>query len=123
MPIKISHDQKDFGVGDTIRVHQKILESGKERIQIFEGMLIAIKNSGINRTFTVRKIGEAGIGIERIFVLNSPTISKVDVIKKGMRGIKRAKLYYTRQKSPKEIEKIYSRAASREKAKSKVKNK
>jgi len=72
---------------------------------------------GERKMFTVRRIGEAAIGIERIFPLSLPTIEKIEIVKKGTRGVKRAKLYYTREKSTKEIDKIYSRSNKREKNK------
>lgn len=113
MAIKISFKDTEFGVGDTIRLHQKIKESGKLRSQTFEGMVIAIKNREDNRSFTVRKIGEQKIGIERIFPLSSPFIDKIDLVKKGGRGIKKSKLYYIRNKSQQEIDKIYTRQKAR----------
>ena len=86
--------------GYTVRVHQKIKEGDKERIQIFEGLVIARKHGrGINSTITVRKISQ-GVGIERIFPIHSPTIEKIEVVKKHK--VRRAKLYYIRQKSAKE---------------------
>jgi len=85
-------------------VVQKIKEGGKSREAIFEGMVIGIKGRNPGKTFMVRRIGEAGIGIERIFPLNLPTIDKVIVVKRGIEGVKRAKLYYTREKAPTEVE-------------------
>jgi len=82
-----------FFPGDTLKVHFKIKEGERERTQIFEGVVIAIKNSGLSKTFTVRKIS-FGIGVERIFPLFSPKISKIEVIKKGK--VRKAKLYYLR---------------------------
>ena len=90
-----------FNVGDMIKLHLKILEEGKERETIFSGLVIKIKGRGEEKTFTVRRIGAAQIGIERIFPLNSPWIKKIEVEKKGK--VRRAKLYYLRDKSPKEI--------------------
>lgn len=113
MAIKFIYKDTEIGIGDKVRISQKIKEAGKERIQVFEGILIAIKNRGENKMFTVRKIGEAGIGIERIFPLSSPFLVGVEVMKKGMRGVKRAKLYYIREKSPRQIDEIYSRASNR----------
>ncbi len=92
-----------FNVGDQVKVHLKILEEKKERETVFEGIVIKIKGKGEEKTFTVRRIGAAQIGIERIFPLNSPWIKKIEVIKKGK--ARRAKLYYLREKSPKEIKK------------------
>lgn len=97
-----------------MRVHQKIKEGKKERIQIFEGMVLSIKNRGDGRTITVRKMGAGNIGVERIFPIASPFLEKIEVVKRGTSGVRHAKLYYTREKSPKEVEEIYSRAARRE---------
>jgi len=109
MAIKFMHKDIEVGVGDLIRVSQKIKEGDKERTQIVEGILIAIKGREANKMFMVRKIGAGAIGIERIFPLDSPTIEKIAIVKKGLSGVKRAKLYYVRKKAPREIEKIYSR--------------
>jgi ribosomal protein L19 len=75
--------------------------------------VIGIKGREPGKTFVVRRIGEAGIGIERIFPLNLPTIDKVTVVKRGIEGVKRAKLYYTREKAPTEVEMIFKKAAVR----------
>lgn len=83
----------DFRAGDTLKVHLKIIEGGKERIQIFEGVVIRIRGGGINRTFTLRKISQS-VGVERTFYLHSPFITKIDLVKKGV--VRRAKLYYLR---------------------------
>ncbi len=90
-----------FHVGDQVKIFLKILEEGKERETIFSGIVIKIKGRGEEKTFTVRRIGAAQIGVEKIFPLNSPWIKKIEVEKKGR--VRRAKLYYLRQKSPKEI--------------------
>ncbi len=84
-----------FGIGDTIKVFAKIVEGTKERIQGFEGIVIARKGSGISSTVTVRKIVQ-GVGVERIFPLHSPKVDKIKVIKKG--NVRRAKLYYMRDR-------------------------
>jgi len=84
-----------FKVGDTVRVFQTVKEGDKERTSSFEGIMISLRGRGINKMFTVRRIGADGIGIERIFPLYSPTISKVVVKKKG--DTRRAKLYYLRK--------------------------
>ncbi len=84
-----------FSVGDTIKVHTKIIEGEKQRIQLFEGIVLAIKGSGTRKTFTVRRISN-GIGVEKIFPLHSPNIAKIDVIKTG--SVRRAKLYYMRER-------------------------
>lgn len=84
-----------FSVGDTVKVYFKIVEGTTERIQVYEGLVIAINNSGIRTTFVVRKIAY-GVGVERIFPVYSPRVEKVEVIRKGR--VRRAKLYYIRKK-------------------------
>ncbi len=91
-------DLPQFNVGDRIRVHVRVIEGDKERIQPFEGDVISIKGGGINKTFTVRKIS-SGVGVERIFPYNSPKIAKIDVVREGK--VRRAKLYYLRNLSGK----------------------
>ncbi|MFQ5582859.1 MAG: 50S ribosomal protein L19 [Calditrichia bacterium] len=86
-------DLPSFKAGDTISVYVKVIEGEKERIQVFTGVCIQIKGSGINKTFTVRKISN-GIGVERIFPLHTPRIEKIKVEKVGR--VRRAKLYYLR---------------------------
>jgi large subunit ribosomal protein L19 len=86
-------DLPEFRIGDTIRVHVKIKEGDKERIQIFEGVVIARKNSGLGETITVRKISFSQ-GVERIFPLNAPVIDKIEVVRTGK--VRRSKLYYLR---------------------------
>ncbi|GHV50460.1 50S ribosomal protein L19 [Spirochaetia bacterium] len=85
----------DFKVGDTVKVHFKIVEGKTERIQIYEGLVIAMKNSRVGKTFTVRK-NSYGVGVERVFPLHSPRIAKVEVTRPGR--VRRAKLYYIREK-------------------------
>jgi large subunit ribosomal protein L19 len=87
---------KSITVGDRILVHQKIEEEGKTRTQIFEGICIAIKGRGVGKTFTVRKIGAANIGVERIFPVASPFIQKIEIKSRG--HVRRAKLYYLRSR-------------------------
>jgi len=82
-------------VGDTVRVHLKVKEGNRERIQVFEGTVIAKKHGGINETFTVRRISY-GVGVEKVFPLYSPVIEKVETIRKGK--VRRAKLYYLRDR-------------------------
>ncbi|MBR2336688.1 MAG: 50S ribosomal protein L19 [Clostridia bacterium] len=82
-----------FSVGDTVKVSVKVIEGAKERIQAFEGIVIAKRNGGIRETFTVRRISY-GIGVERTFPVHSPKVAKIDVIKRGK--VRRAKLYYLR---------------------------
>ncbi len=87
-----------FRVGDSVKVHVKVKEGEKDRIQIFQGMVIAMKGGGTGATFTVRKISD-GVGVERIFPVHSPIISKVDVVRHGR--VRRAKLYYLRSRKGK----------------------
>lgn len=91
-------DYPSFNAGDRIRLHVRVIEGEKERIQQFEGDVISIRGGGNNKTFTVRKIS-SGVGVERIFPFNSPKISKIDLIKQGK--VRRAKLYYLRNLSGK----------------------
>jgi large subunit ribosomal protein L19 len=85
----------NFQSGDTVRVHVRVVEGEKERIQVFEGVVIARKGGSNRETFTVRKISY-GMGVERIFPLHSPMLEKIDVIRQGR--VRRAKLYYLREK-------------------------
>ena len=87
-----------FRIGDTVKVHYKIIEGKTERVQVFEGIVIAMKRDGIRKTFTVRKISY-GVGVERIFPLNSPKIAKIVRVREGR--IRRSKLYYLRGRSGK----------------------
>jgi large subunit ribosomal protein L19 len=86
-------DIPDFRPGDNLKVHVRLKEGEKERIQVFEGLVIARKHGGVSETFTVRKIS-SGIGVERTFPLNSPSVAKVEVTRRGR--VRRAKLYYIR---------------------------
>jgi large subunit ribosomal protein L19 len=113
MALKITHKDVEFGVGDRIRVYQRIKEGDKTRESIFEGMVLGIKGRAPGKTFTVRRIGEASIGIEKIFPIELPTIEKIAVVKKGTEGVRRAKLFYTRTKSPTDVDLIFRRATSR----------
>lgn len=117
MALTAQHKDSEFAIGDTVSVVQEVKEGDKTRKQSFEGIVISIKGKGENKSFTVRRIGAQKVGIERIFPLAAPTIEKVQVVRKGLRGTRRAKLYYTREQSQREIEKIYSRAKRREKSK------
>jgi large subunit ribosomal protein L19 len=85
----------EFRVGDSVKVHVKVTEGEKERIQIFQGMVIARKGGGVGGTFTVRKISD-GVGVERIFPVYSPIIGKIEVVRRGR--VRRAKLYYLRDR-------------------------
>lgn len=88
----------DFEIGDTVKVHYKIIEGNRERVQIFEGIVIAIDNKGMGKNFTVRKIS-FDIGVERIFPLYSPRIVKIEVMRKGK--TRRSKLYFLRERTGK----------------------
>ena len=95
---QIKKDAENFSVGDTIKVYFKIVEGTTERIQVFEGIVIAKNNTGIGRSFVVRKISY-GVGVERIFPLHSPRIDKIEVVRLGK--VRRAKLHYIRTLSAK----------------------
>lgn len=85
----------DLHIGDTIRIHSKVVEGAKSRIQVFEGILIRLQGRDVNKTFTVRHIGPGGIGVERIWPLDSNSIVKAE-IKKRATNVRRSKLYYLR---------------------------
>lgn len=86
-------DHPDFRAGDTVKVHVKVVEGSRERIQVFEGVVIKRQNGGISETFTVRKISY-GVGVERTFPVHSPRVDKIEVVRRGT--VRRAKLYYLR---------------------------
>ncbi|MFH1574063.1 MAG: 50S ribosomal protein L19 [Acidobacteriota bacterium] len=88
-------DTPEFGPGDTVKVHTRVIEGGKERIQVFEGTVIGRKDRGLRSAFTVRKISH-GVGVERTFMLHSPRISRIERTRKG--SVRRAKLYYLRSR-------------------------
>jgi large subunit ribosomal protein L19 len=129
MALKITIKDTEFGVGDKVRVVQKIkegaasAEGGRSREAIFEGIVIAIRGRDPGKTFIVRRIGEGGVGIERIFPVRLPTIDRVSVVKRGVEGVRKAKLYYTRKKAPTEVEMIFKKAAVRIKSGAKKENK
>ena len=87
-------DLPEFRAGDTLRVHVKVSEGDKQRIQVFQGVVIARRGTGTGESFTVRKIS-GGIGVERVFPIHSPVIDKIDVVRRGR--VRRAKLYYLRE--------------------------
>ncbi len=91
----IKEEKPTYSIGDTVNVHVKIKEGNRERIQIFTGTVIKEQNSGLNKTFTVRKISN-GVGVERTFPVNSPKIEKIEVVREGK--VRRAKLYYLRDR-------------------------
>ena len=88
-------DLPDFRAGDTIRVHVRVVEGERERVQVFEGVVIRSRGSGLSKTFTVRKVS-FGVGVERTFPLHSPMIAKVEIAARG--DVRRAKLYYLRSR-------------------------
>ncbi len=92
---QIKDDVETFNIGDSVKVHYKIVEGKTERIQVFEGLCIAKKGSGMRRTFKVRKMSY-GVGVERTFPMNSPRISRIEVVRRGR--VRRAKLYYIRDR-------------------------
>ncbi len=94
----LKNDIPEFGVGDTVRVHIKIKEGNRERIQNFEGFVLKRQNGGINETFTVRRIA-SGVGVEKTFPIHSPWVEKIDVIRKG--DVRRARLHYMRGRTGK----------------------
>lgn len=98
---------KTINVGNRVAVYNRLVESGKIRTQIFDGIVIAIKNKGVGKTFTVRKIAAGGIGVERIWPLNSPWIEKIEVKSRGR--ARRAKLYYLRERGGKTALKVKSK--------------
>jgi large subunit ribosomal protein L19 len=87
-------DVPDFRAGDTVKVHVKVVEGNRARVQIFQGVVIKVQGSGVGRTFTVRKVS-FGVGVERTFPLNSPIFEKIEVVTRG--DVRRAKLYYLRE--------------------------
>lgn len=96
---QIKKDLPPFNVGDSVKVHTRVIEGDKERIQIFSGIVIARKGSGLNQAFTVRKISY-GEGVERVFPLNSPKVAKVEITRPGK--VRRARLHYLRKRQGKE---------------------
>ncbi|RCK75884.1 MAG: LSU ribosomal protein L19p [Ignavibacteriae bacterium] len=97
---QLKTDIPPFKPGDTVNVHVRVIEGEKERIQQFQGVVIGKRGSGMSATFTVRKVSD-GVGVERIFPLHSPRISKIEIVKEGK--VRRAKLYYLRKLAAKQI--------------------
>jgi large subunit ribosomal protein L19 len=92
---RLRDDLPDFGPGDTVRVHVRVAEAGRERIQVFQGVVIRRQGGGLRETFTVRKVSFS-VGVERTFPVHSPTVSKIEVLTHGR--VRRAKLYYLRER-------------------------
>lgn len=92
---QIKSDLPEFGPGDTLRVHVRVIEGEKERVQIFEGDVLQRKGSGVHETFTVRKVSQ-GVAVERIFPLHSPRIAKIERTRRGR--VRRARLFYLRER-------------------------
>lgn len=92
------NDIPEFNVGDTVRVHVKIVEGQRERIQVFEGYVLKMQSGGISETFTVRRLAQ-GIGVEKTFPMHSPKVAKIEVLKRGR--VRRAKLNYMRERTGK----------------------
>ena len=91
-------DVPEFKVGDTVKVHIKIKEGNRERVQLFEGFVLKMQNGGLSQTFTVRRIS-SGVGVEKTFPMHSPMIEKIEVVRKG--AVRRAKLNYMRERTGK----------------------
>ena len=100
---QLKDDVTDFNVGDTVKVHTRVVEGGKERIQLFSGLCIGRKGSGVNASFTIRKISY-GEGVERVFPVHTPRIAKVEVMARGK--VRRAKLNYLRDRVGKSALKV-----------------
>ena len=92
---QLRDDIPDFSPGDNVKVHVRVVEGGRERIQIFEGVVIARSGAGVRETFTVRKVA-FGVGVERIFPVHAPIVSEIEVVRRG--AVRRAKLYYLRDR-------------------------
>lgn len=102
---QLKKDAAPFNVGDTVKVHTRVIEGGKERVQIFQGIVIAKRGSGVNAAFTVRKISY-GEGVERSFPVHTPKIARIEVVSKGR--VRRAKLNYLRNRIGKEAMQVKS---------------
>ncbi len=94
----LRHDVPEFRPGDTLRVHVRVVEGNRERIQVFQGVVIRRQGGGVRETFTVRKVS-FGVGVERTFPVHSPVIAKIEVVRLG--DVRRAKLYYLRERTGK----------------------
>ena len=104
----LQYNDQTITVGDTVRIHQRIVEEKKSRVQVFEGVVIAVRGHENGRSFVVRKIGAAGIGVEKIFPLHLPSIEKIEIKRKGQ--ARRSKLYYLRGRIGKAASKVKEKA-------------
>jgi large subunit ribosomal protein L19 len=95
----IKEEVPEVGPGDTVKVHVRIVEGNRERVQVVQGIVIRVRGSGINKTFTVRRIAAHGVGVERTFMVHSPRVEKIEVMRKA--HVRRAKLYFMRERSGK----------------------
>lgn len=95
----LKEEVPEVAPGDTVKVHVRIVEGNRERVQIVQGVVIRVRGGGINRTFTVRRTASHGVGVERTFMLHSPRVEKIEVLRKA--HVRRAKLYFLRQRSGK----------------------
>ena len=95
----LKEEVPDLSPGDTVKVHVRIVEGNRERVQVVQGVIIRIRGGGINKTFTVRRVASHGVGVERTFLLHSPRVEKVEVLRHA--HVRRAKLYFLRGRSGK----------------------
>jgi large subunit ribosomal protein L19 len=95
----LKEDAPEISPGDTVKVHVRIVEGNRERVQVVQGVIIRIRGGGINRTFTVRRVASHGIGVERTFLLHSPRVEKIEVVRHA--HVRRAKLYFLRERGGK----------------------
>lgn len=109
MALSFTLQDQEVNIGDTVAIHQSIIEGKKSRIQVFEGIVIAIQNRQENKTFVVRKIATAGIGVEKIFPVNLPSISKIVVKRNSI--VRRSKLYFLRDRVGKQATKLKEKKA------------
>lgn len=109
MALTFNYQDKKVAVGDTVRIHQEISEGDKTRIQIFEGIVIAIKNRDTGKSFTVRKISANGVGVEKIFPVMLPSLKNIEIKRKGQ--VRRAKLYYLRERLGKAATRIKEKSS------------
>ena len=95
----LKEEVPDIAPGDTVKVHVRIVEGNRERVQVVQGVIIRIRGGGVNRTFTVRRVASHGVGVERTFLLHSPRVEKIEVLRRA--HVRRAKLYFLRERSGK----------------------